>query len=567
MENLKGKLNALCEAKLLKKTEIESYLQKIKSSGLSLEDYFMNNQIISEEKLYQALAEFYEMPFSHLDMLEVSSELVEKFGINYLRKHQIVPIKINEKGTLIIATSKPFDFFTLSSISFLHQGDISFILVTPSELWAYLNSIFAVKNTANALQDLNTKNGKKEEKSEENDLNENQTQEDVQEEEINAPAVRLVDSIIKEAIPFRASDIHIEPYEKKVCVRYRIDGDLSTKIEFEKSNYPAVVARIKIISGMNIAERRKPQDGRINMEVNGVEYDFRISTLPTVYGEKFVIRVLDKSSFSLTRKELGFRKEANEIIDKILSHPHGLVLLTGPTGCGKSTSLYCFLKEVNKTDVNIVTVEDPVEYSMQGINQIQVNPKADLTFATALRSILRQDPDIIMVGEIRDEETAQMAVRAAITGHLVFSTLHTNDSTGAVARLTDMGANTYLVADALVGVISQRLIKKLCPICKTKHKTTKAENEMLGLESSVEIFEPKGCKACGYSGFKGRMAVNEIMYVNEKIRNEINKGSSAEKLREVAKENGLIELNESCRMCVIEGDTSISEFININVSE
>jgi type IV pilus assembly protein PilB len=303
------------------------------------------------------------------------------------------------------------------------------------------------------------------------------------------------------------------------------------------------------------------------MEVNGVEYDFRLSTLPTVYGEKFVIRVLDKTTFSLTRQELGFRQEANAVIDKILSHPHGLVLLTGPTGCGKSTSLYCFLKEVNKSDVNIVTVEDPVEYSMNGVNQIQVNPKADLTFATALRSILMQDPDIIMVGEIRDEETAQMAVRAAITGHLVFSTLHTNDATGAVARLTDMGANGYLVADALVGVISQRLVKKLCPICKMKHKTTAEENEMLGLSSSVEIFEPKGCKACNFSGYKGRMAVNEIMYVNDKIKAEINKNSSAEKLREVAKENGLIELFESCKNTVLDGDTSISEFININVED
>ena len=282
---------------------------------------------------------------------------------------------------------------------------------------------------------------------------------------INNPSVRLVDSIIKEAIPYRASDIHIEPFEKIVKVRYRIDGDLQQRAEFPIEAYSAICARLKIMSGLNIAERRVPQDGRINLSIGGKEYDFRVSTLPTVYGEKFVIRILDKSSFQFTRTDLGFTDEENKVVDKMLQRPHGIILLTGPTGCGKSTTLYSFLKEVNDSKVNIVTVEDPVEFTMNGINQTQVNAKANMTFATALRSILRQDPDIIMIGEIRDTETAKIAVRASITGHLVLSTIHTNDSLNTIERLLDMDVERYLLGTALTGIISQKLARKLCEKC------------------------------------------------------------------------------------------------------
>lgn len=560
MENIKDLVHLFVLEKIIRASEEKELIKQIEKSKVSVQDYLIENKIASEDTVYQVLAKYYEVPYSRFDILEIDNTFVDLFGLNFMRKHKVVPVKICENNTLIVATSNVQDILNLQAIKLKHLGDVSYILVSPKQLNEYLNSLLASRSTSNAVNDMksNLKNNNE-------GLENNFLSDENKDDAINAPAVRLVDSVIKEAISLRASDIHIEPNEQKVCVRYRIDGDLLPKITFEKQNYASVVARLKIISGMNIAERRVPQDGRINMIINGSEYDFRLSTLPTVHGEKFVIRVLDKSSFSLTRADLGFRDDANNLIDKIIANPHGLVLLTGPTGCGKSTTLYCFLKEVNKSNVNIVTVEDPVEYSMEGINQIQVNPKADLTFATTLRSILRQDPDIIMVGEIRDEETAHMAIRGAITGHLVFSTLHTNDSTGAVARLVDMGVNSYLVADALVGVISQRLVKTLCPMCKEKHKTNTKEMNLLGINNPQFIYRPKGCKYCNDTGYKGRFAVHEILQINDKIRYAINKNVSAEELRKIAKENGLLELLESCKKSVLEGQTSIDELVSLSV--
>ena len=386
---------------------------------------------------------------------------------------------------------------------------------------------------------------------------------DKDEDVINNPSVRLVDSIIKEAVPFRASDIHIEPFEKTVKVRYRIDGDLQIRAEFPIESYPAICARLKILSGISIAERRLPQDGRISMTINDTDYDFRVSTLPTVYGEKFVIRVLDKSAFNFTRSDLGFTAEENAVIDKILAHSYGIVLLTGPTGCGKSTTLYSFLKEINRPTVNVITVEDPVEYTMHGINQVQVNTKANLTFASALRSILRQDPDIIMVGEIRDEDTAEIAVRAAITGHLVFSTLHTNDAPGAIIRLEDMKVTDYLVADAVVGVIAQRLVKRLCPACKKRGRTTESEMKILGLDEPASIFRPQGCQFCNNTGYKGRIAVHEIMYMSDKIKAAVTSGAPLEELRALAEEGGMVNLWDSCKKLVLKGITDITELMSL----
>lgn len=285
--------------------------------------------------------------------------------------------------------------------------------------------------------------------------------------------------------------------------------------------------------------------------------------LPTVYGEKFVIRILDKTSFNFTRTELGFLPEENVVIDKILAHSYGIVLLTGPTGCGKSTTLYSFLKEINKPTVNVITVEDPVEYTMHGVNQVQVNTKANLTFASTLRSILRQDPDIIMIGEIRDEDTAEIAVRAAITGHLVFSTLHTNDAPGAITRLEDMKVTDYLVADALVGVIAQRLVKRLCPACKKRGKTNEAEMRILGIDEPISIFRPQGCHFCSNTGYKGRIAVHEIMYVSERLKSAINAGKPLDELRQICTEEGMVGLWDNCKQLVFKGITDINELMTL----
>ncbi len=431
---------------IIDEQEMNTMLAESSELGITIDAYMLKTKARSEREVYSVLSEFYCMPYVQMEMLDPDDQLVRSFSVTFLRKNCIVPITVDASGTMVIAIGRPFDFNARSAARVLHRGPVEFIMVLPEYVEKYLNSTAAVKSTADALVSLQKEREKKAVASSPSVATIAAPTPKEEEEISNAPAVRLVDSIIKEAIPFRASDIHIEPFENVVKVRYRIDGDLADRAEFPIESFPAICARLKILSGIDIAERRIPQDGRINLSIEGKEYDFRVSTLPTIFGEKFVIRILDKTSFSFTRKDLGFNEDENKIVDKILAHPHGIVLLTGPTGCGKSTTLYSFLKEINKPEVNIVTVEDPVEYTLMGINQTQVNTKANMTFAAALRSILRQDPDIIMIGEMRDEETAQIAIRAAITGHLVFSTLHTNDAPGVINRLVDMGVKTCKAA-------------------------------------------------------------------------------------------------------------------------
>ena len=531
-----------------------------------LRKVFIAQNICTEVTALSAMGEYFCLPYVEFAMLDVDRSLLDKFSFAFLKKYKLIPVSIDKSGIMIVAVARPLDFVALSTIATFFTNKLNFILVPAVQIDIFVDSLAAVRSTAIALDDLQKEKDKQLIKKTLGQSNDNKVESEV--DVINAPTVRLVDSIIKEAIPFRASDIHIEPFEKKVLVRYRIDGDLSERAEFPIESYPAICARIKILSGINIAERRVPQDGRINMTINGTEYDLRVSTLPTVYGEKLVLRILDKTAFGLTRQELGFTVESNKVIDKILSHPHGIILLTGPTGCGKSTTLYAFLKEINKPNINIITVEDPVEYTMPRINQTQINVKAELTFAKALRSILRQDPDVIMLGEIRDEETAQISIRAAITGHLVFSTLHTNDAPGAITRLVDMGVSNYLVADALTAVISQRLVKRLCPACKKKGKTNAREMAMLGLSEPVTICRPQGCQYCNNTGYKGRIAVHEIMYMNDAIRNAITTSTlTIEQLRDLAKENGMIPLWNACREYVLNGITSIQELMSLYMDE
>ena len=546
--------------KLIKRKEASEILDECTTRKIGARDYLLLKEVITEASELEARAAYYCMPSVEIDMLDIDQRLFELFSYDFMKKHKIIPVWEDKNGTVTVATGKPLDAHALSALSTRLAGKYDFVLVPPVQIDRYIDSISAVESTKNALYDLNSEKtdklimalGGEATVSSDNDV-------------INNPAVRLVDSVIKEAIPFRASDIHIEPFEQKVKVRYRVDGDLQERAEFPIEAYSAISARLKIMSGLNIAERRVPQDGRINMVIGGKEYDFRVSTLPTVFGEKFVIRILDKTSFQFTRADLGFTDEENALVDKMLAHPHGIILLTGPTGCGKSTTLYSFLKEVNNPTVNIVTVEDPVEYSMPGVNQTQVNTKANMTFAAALRSILRQDPDIIMIGEIRDEETAEIAVRSAITGHIVFSTLHTNDAPGAIVRLEDMKVKDYLVADALVGVIAQRLVKKLCPACKKRGRTNAREMEILGITEPVSIARPQGCQFCNNTGYKGRVAVHELMYMNEKMRTAVLAEKNLENLRKIAIENGMTPLSDCCRDLVYKGITSIQELMSLNV--
>ena len=513
--------------------------------------------LVEQKDIMHAFIEYGNSPYIDLDNVEIDNTLHNGMGVDLLRQYEFVILYRFSSGLYLVGAVEPNNVKLNQLLSALLPTDYQILTIDKEKLNNYFDVYSATLATKSALQSI------------QNDENlENINKKDIASDVANAPAVRFIDSMLEEAVKVGASDIHIEPGDTSVAIRYRIDGDLYKQSTFDISFFPAISTRIKILSNIDIAEKRIPQDGHISKIIEGAKCDFRVSTLPTIHGEKFVIRILDKKIFSLPLKDLNFSKEAYDVIQKILKHPHGIILLTGPTGSGKTTTLYAFLRELNKPNVNIITIEDPVEYSMADINQIQINNKADLTFASALRSILRQDPDIIMVGEIRDEETAQIAIRAAITGHIVLSTLHTNEAPGAVTRLIDMGVPSYLVSDSVVAVLSQRLLKRLCPNCKKPVKTTPEQKRALGLRNDLIIYEPNGCPYCNGTGFKGRLAVHEIMYMNDSLREVVTRpDTSMEEIRDVAIKNaGMTPLFEAAKKYIFSGETSYSELLGMIVS-
>jgi len=513
---------------------------------------------LSLNDLDRALLQYMNVSYVDIDMVEIQTTFSSFLGSDVLQDLSFIPLYRFGNGMWIVGATNPNDPVLLNLLRATLDDNFSVVKVDQEKIDKFVTVYNASNATKMALESIK------------NDTSlDSSRRKDVSAEVANAPAVRFIDSTLEEAVRIGASDIHIEPGEELVRVRYRVDGDLRSQSTFDIGFFPAVSTRIKILADIDIAEKRIPQDGHISKIVDGERYDFRVSTLPTVHGEKFVIRVLDKKIFSLSLSELNFAKDVTETIDKILSHPHGIILLTGPTGSGKTTTLYSFLRELNTPDVNIVTIEDPVEFSFEEINQVQVNTKAELTFASSLRSILRQDPDIIMVGEIRDEETAQIAIRAAITGHLVLSTLHTNEAPGAVTRLIDMGVPSYLVSDALVAVISQRLIKRLCPHCKKPVKPTAEQQRRLRIGKNDIIYEANGCPYCNNSGYKGRMAVHEIMYLNDDIKEVIaRKDASIEDIRRVAiTKAGMVPLIGAARRYVLSGETAYADLLSMIVTD
>ena len=530
-----------------------SYLEE----GKNPIEQLLNDDVLSHKDLYDAYTEYTNAPHIDVDNVEINIDPNDYFGSNLMTQYAFLPIYQFNDGAILVGAVDPTNPELLQILATVLGNNYQILKISKDKLEYYFSVYKAQEATKNALKSIQTP-----EDSEEGKNNNNP-------EIASSPAARFVESIIEEAVNIGASDIHIEPNENNVVVRYRIDGDLHEKSTFSTDFFPSISTRIKILADIDIAEKRIPQDGHISQMVGKDRYDFRVSTLPTIHGEKFVIRVLDKRIFSLSLKELNFSKTVNETIERILHHPHGIILLTGPTGSGKTTTLYSFLRELNKPTVNIVTIEDPVEFSMDGVNQIQVNNKADLTFATSLRSILRQDPDIIMVGEIRDEETAQIAIRAAITGHLVLSTLHTNEAPGAVTRLVDMGVPSYLVSDALVAVISQRLLKRLCPHCRKPVTTTVEQRRVLGIKDDITIYEKNGCPYCNGTGYRGRFAVHEIMYMNDELRDVVAKGdASIEEIRDTAIEKaGMNTLINAAKKHVLSGETSYQDLISMIVTE
>ena len=543
----------LLEAGKISLAQLNRALETQRKTKRRLGEVLIDQGLLTEDEIADVLAQQLSLERIDLEKTFVEQDIARSIPKEVALKYTAIPIFMRD-DKLVVAMSDPLNMFAIDDICFITQKRIQPAVSTKKQIQKAIEIYYTKQDTDQAIEEL---------KREFTDFAETtqRTEIDVSDDIQAAPAVRLTNSIINQAIATNASDIHIEPFEHHVAVRYRVDGVLFEMNRIPQNLYSAVSTRIKIMAGMNIAEKRLPQDGRIELEAKGKSYDFRVSSLPTVFGEKIVIRVLDRTTFDFTRDKLGFTEHENEMMDRIIRMPYGIVLLTGPTGSGKTTTLYAMLNEVNTPDKNIVTIEDPVEYMLEGINQVQVNTKAGLTFAAGLRSILRQDPDIIMIGEIRDEETAQIAVRAAITGHLVLSTLHTNDAPGAITRLVDMGVEPYLAADAIVAVIAQRLVRKICPNCRTAYMADENDMMILNLDKPVQLHKGAGCPACQNSGYKGRTAIHEVMTVGRDLRNIIARGGSAEEIREAALRQGMVDLYESCRQLVLSGVTSIQELV------
>ena len=480
---------------------------------------------------------------------------------NVLKKSLVIPFDFDEYDSryLKVAMADPMDIKVIDDLTLLTGMQISPCIATSTDILAAIDKYFG--NLENqAVAEMFAR-----ERAEEEELYKDEDMTEANAAVENSPVVILVNRIIEQAARQRASDIHIEPFETHIRVRYRIDGVLKNSGDYKINMLSAINTRIKIIGGMDISEKRKPQDGRITSIVDKVEYDIRVSMLPTVYGEKTVMRLTIKKALQRDKRNLGFDEQELGTFERIFSNPNGIILVTGPTGSGKSTTLYTALSELNKEDVNIITVEDPVEANIEGINQVQTNVKAGLTFASALRSILRQDPDIIMIGEIRDKETASIAVTASITGHLVVSTLHTNSSAASITRLADMGLEYYLIADSVVGVIAQRLVRRLCPACRQERLATDREKRILGCEgeAEVKVWEPKGCPQCGYNGYRGRIGVYELMPISNRIKNIIAGKGTTEAIENAALADGMYTLQMACSKHVRNAVTSINELKRI----
>ena len=517
---------------------------------------------ISEADLVKHLSAYLGVPFVTAEDFPQVPVLENRFSLKFMRACQFVPIRVEDDEKVVIAMVDPLDSATLEAIR-LYTGyqNLEIVLAPENELVDLIERFYG--NQASTL-------GRIVEDIDEGELDslsdENQDIEHLKDLASEAPVIRLVNLIISRAIESRASDIHIEPFERELKVRYRIDGILHDVESPPKKLKAAIISRVKIMARLNIAERRIPQDGRIKMRVLGKDIDLRVSTLPTMYGESVVMRILDKSNTQIYDLEsLGFSPHMFAQFEGLIRRPYGIILVTGPTGSGKTTTLYGALNKINLPDKKIVTIEDPVEYQINGINQIHVNPQIGLTFAAGLRSIVRQDPDVIMVGEMRDLETAEIGIRAALTGHVVFSTLHTNDAPSAIARLVDMGAEDYLLASSILGILAQRLVRVICAHCKIEEKAEPELLRQIGFagEGELSVYQGKGCKECALTGYHGRVGIFELMLMDEEIRRLTISNADASRLRKAAVKGGMETLRQNGFEKIKNGVTTISEVLRV----
>ena len=538
----------LVESGFLNATELAEALSMQKETGKRLGEVIVESGLMTEFDILRAVSSQYSYPIIDLTSIDVDPKATSLLNQKFCEDNVVLPIGFDD-DKLVVAIDDPVNITIEDELQFQTGYMITLMLATHSSIMDAIKVNYGRESAAAAAEELGA------------DLASDQITENSElTEAVNsAPVVKLVNSMIDYAIRAGSSDIHIEPMDDRIRVRIRIDGVMQEIMSNPLSAKDAITTRIKILGGMNIAEKRIPQDGRISTEINGENVDMRVSILPTVTGEKTVIRILAKNDGNLNRKYLGISDRNNALIDKIIKVPQGICLISGPTGSGKTTTLYTLLAEKNTPDTNIITVEDPVEIRIPGLNQVQVNAKAGMTFASGLRSILRQDPDIVLVGEIRDGETAEIAMRAAITGHLVFSTIHTNDAVSSINRLIDMGLEPYMVSSALVGVVSQRLVRRICTNCREAYEPEPYEVESLRLEPGQKLYRGKGCSECNDKGYKGRIAIHEIVIMTKKMKSLLEKRASEDEMRKLAVTEGTQMLQESARTLVLEGITTVEE--------
>ena len=539
--------------------QLNSALEAKAASGKRLGETLVDSGVITEKQLLDALQMQLGIDFVDLSSTTIPVELAKLVPRTIAKKYNIVPVKM-EQDQLFIAMSDPLDFMAQEEVKAVSHKIVVPMVSTAHDVEKAVSNLYGNEGTARAIEEMMRENVVPDTQ---DFLNVRPTETDGATDD-SAPAIRLVNSIIERGFTLRASDIHLEPQEHEMVVRMRIDGRLHQILTVPTELQSMVVSRLKIIGGMNISERKIPQDGHASTSVRGHNIDLRINTIPTVYGEKVVMRILDKSNKSISKNSIGLEGEDMAKYEKLLKNSSGVILLVGPTGSGKSTTLLTMLQELACEETNIITLEDPVEYNIAGVNQCQINEKVGMTFASGLRAILRQDPDVISVGEIRDSETGTIAIRAAITGHLVFSTLHTNDAASAFSRLKDIGVETYLSVNAMRGIISQRLVRKLCPACRKPYKAEEAELQGLGLpmDMDIEFYKSEGCPQCAHTGYKGRTAVFEILMVDKNVRRTVTEGGDSHAIMDAARQSGnFTSMRENCAKLVQSGVTSAQEAI------
>lgn len=555
----------LISAGLITQEQLEEGLALQKGSGKRLGTVLQENGFITESELIEALQMQLGIEFIDLSKVNIPTELVQVVPKNIAKQYQVVPVRM-ARDELYIAMADPLNFYAIEEVRKAARRKVIPMVAMSSAVERAIQVLYGNEGAAKAIEEMKREAAITGDNSVAVDAAFTSNQ--VGEESANqAPAIRLVNAIIERAVTERASDIHMEPRETEFSVRMRIDGLLRDILTVPRELQAAVISRVKVMSSLDITERRVPQDGRFNVKVRDKDIDLRISTLPTVYGEKIVARLLDKSGMRLSRDKIGLSEEDMVKYEKLIRIKNGVILVVGPTGSGKSTTMYTMIGDLNKRDVNLVTLEDPVEYNIDGVNQVQINEKVGMTFAGGLRAILRQDPDVIAVGEIRDGETAEIAMRSAITGHVVLSTIHTSDALGTVERLVDMGVEPYLVASALKGVFSQRLVRRICPNCRQAYEPSEEEQRELGLEPRFgrTFYRGKGCPECFDTGYRGRTAVFEIFPLTIKVRRMIAGHASREQLEDVLKDpsSGFVSLRDNAIKLVEEGVTTGDEVLRV----